>query len=165
MLPMISHAVNRYVAPSGSGTSCTFESPCTLATGLSQGVAGDTVWLKDGTYNQEFKIERGETSNTSRIIFKAVNRHGAIVRYAGSAHSHFHVDHSWITVSGLNINATSSGGSHAFDASKISNSHTQHGAIQGVIFEDNYVHDAGHLMIWTGNTSGAGIEVRNNTLD
>ena len=167
---MASQAATLYAHPTGSGsqatTGCTFESPCTLTQAKSDADPGDTVLLKDGTYNGCFKTVRGGTSNTNRITFKALNRHAAIVRYPGSGcHSHFHVDHSWITVSGLNINATSSGGAHAFDASKISDGTDKHSAIQGVLFEDNYVHDAGHLLIWTGNSNGASIEVRNNTFD
>jgi len=164
-LPLISHAANRYALPTGSGTACSDGSPCTLATAISQAVAGDTVWLKNGTYTQSFKTVRGGTSNSARITFKALDRHQAIVRFGPSTHTHFHVDHSWITVSGLRINATSSGGSHAHDASKISDGNDKHAAIQGVIFEDNYVHDSGHLLLWSGNTTGVGVEVRNSTFD
>lgn len=166
LLPALVFATERWAGPSGSGSTCSFASPCSLDTAKSASFAGDTVWLKDGTYNQSFKTVRAGTSNTARITFKAVNRHAAIVRFqSGGPHSHFHIDHSWITVSGLNIWATSSGGSHAHDASKISNGNDQHGAIQGIIFEDNYIHEAGHLMIWTGNTNGAGVIIRHNTFD
>lgn len=42
-----------YASPSGSGSTCTEESPCTIATALggsSPAGAGDTIWLRDGTY-------------------------------------------------------------------------------------------------------------------
>ena len=166
MLPSLASAVERWAAPGGSGSTCSFNSPCSLDTAKSDSFGGDTVWLKDGTYNQSFKTVRGGSSNTARITFKAVNRHAAIIRFQNNGpHSHFHIDHSWITVSGLDINATSSGGDHAFDASKISNASTSHAAIQGVLFEDNYVHTSGHLLIWAGNSNGAGVEVRHNTFD
>lgn len=45
-----------FASPSGTGTACTFGQPCTLDTACSPGlgspiVAGDTLWLRGGTYN------------------------------------------------------------------------------------------------------------------
>jgi len=39
-----------FVSPVGAGTACTQAQPCTLATALSQAIAGDTVYLAAGTY-------------------------------------------------------------------------------------------------------------------
>lgn len=40
-----------YSAPSGSGTACSLEAPCSLGTGTSTLRAGDTLYLRGGTYN------------------------------------------------------------------------------------------------------------------
>lgn len=170
LLPSLSYAAQYYAVASGgnsnSGSACSDAAPCTLDAAKEKAVGGDTVWLKNGTYNQSFKTVRAGSSNTNRITFKAVNRHGAIIRVSStSGRTHFHVDHSWITVSGLNIWATNSSGGSKSDAAKISDTHEQHGPIQGVIFEDNYVHHAGHAIMWAGNINGAGAEIRNNTFD
>jgi len=43
-------ATTRYVSPSGSGTTCSDGTPCSLTQGLSVTAAGDTLYLKAGTY-------------------------------------------------------------------------------------------------------------------
>jgi len=43
-------AADLFVSPGGSGTDCTQDSPCLLATAFSQAVANDTVYLAAGTY-------------------------------------------------------------------------------------------------------------------
>jgi len=40
-----------YSAPSGSGTACSLEAPCSLGTGTSTLRPGDTLYLRGGTYN------------------------------------------------------------------------------------------------------------------
>lgn len=49
-VPSIGHAATWYAGPSGSGTACTFGSPCTIAQGLATVTPGDTLILKNGTY-------------------------------------------------------------------------------------------------------------------
>ncbi|MCP4603571.1 MAG: hypothetical protein GY847_24145 [Proteobacteria bacterium] len=39
-----------YVTPSGSGTNCSLDSPCSLQEGLNRGQAGDEIVLRDGIY-------------------------------------------------------------------------------------------------------------------
>jgi len=166
VLPSLSYAANRYVHPSGSGTACSDASPCSLNTAHGQSVAGDTIWLKDGTYNQSLKVTRGGTSNTARITYRAVNRHAAIVRFPNSGpHTHFHVDASWVTIKGLEIWGRAPNGSRAWDGSKSSDGGNQHGRLHGILWEDNYVHDIGHLQHWAGNSDGHPIELRYNTFD
>lgn len=47
------YGASYYASPSGSGTTCTFSSPCSLDTGLTTAgpvTAGDTLWLRGGKY-------------------------------------------------------------------------------------------------------------------
>ena len=89
-------AATHYVSPSGSGTTCSSSTPCSLTTGISQGVAGDEVILKDGTYTTALNTVRDGTSDTARITFRAENRRQAIIL----GHRNF-VSHSFTTVRGL----------------------------------------------------------------
>jgi hypothetical protein len=58
-----------YVSPSGSGTSCTFGTPCSLAYGLSQAQAGDEVVLHGGVYHQgEIDLPRSGTADEPIVI-------------------------------------------------------------------------------------------------
>jgi hypothetical protein len=43
-------AVDIYVSPSGSGSSCSSGSPCTFAQAISVSTAGDVIHAYDGTY-------------------------------------------------------------------------------------------------------------------
>lgn len=160
-------AADHYASPTGTGTTCSLATPCSFNSAFAKAVGGDRVRLTDGTYTQNFKTTKGGSSNSARITIEAVNRHQAIIRTPGSnqPRSHFHIDHSWITVRGLRIWALATNGAVVADATKISDGNDKHGPIQGVIFEDNYVHDAGGTLMWTGNTNGVPSEVRHNTFD
>jgi hypothetical protein len=74
----LTHAATRYAAAGGSGASCTFASPCALSTGLSQTNAGDTLYLRGGTYtlvldDAAFAIPKGSSWNTPVTIASAPN--------------------------------------------------------------------------------------------
>lgn len=44
------HATDRWASPSGSGSTCSYASPCSVTTAQGQLVSGDSLKLKDGTY-------------------------------------------------------------------------------------------------------------------
>lgn len=48
----VAHAATYYVAPTGLGEECTRAAPCALSRGAEVAVAGDTVYLMDGIYEQ-----------------------------------------------------------------------------------------------------------------
>lgn len=48
----VAHAASYYVAPTGEGEECTRVAPCALSRGAEVAVAGDTVYLMDGIYDQ-----------------------------------------------------------------------------------------------------------------
>jgi hypothetical protein len=45
-----------YSSPSGSGTACAIEAPCSLTTGLGKLTSGSTLYLMAGTYGQLLKV-------------------------------------------------------------------------------------------------------------
>jgi hypothetical protein len=58
-----------YVSPSGSGTSCTQGTPCSLSYGLSQAQAGDEVVLRGGVYHQgEIDLPRSGTAGAPIVV-------------------------------------------------------------------------------------------------
>jgi hypothetical protein len=71
-------ATTYYGAPNGSGTSCTIESPCTLNTGLGKLSAGDTLYLRGGTYRQTVSFSRSGISG-SRITISGYPGEIAII--------------------------------------------------------------------------------------
>ena len=76
--PVVSGAI--FVSPSGSGSSCTTNSPCSLSTGLGQAGSNDTVVFKNGTYSWF-------DTPANNVTFLAENLHLAIIEY-DSATSH-----------------------------------------------------------------------------
>jgi len=60
----------RFASPSGSGTSCTQTSPCTMNTAISGARAGDVVFLRGGTYSlsSAFRVQVSGTSSNPLII-------------------------------------------------------------------------------------------------
>ncbi|MFH1890895.1 MAG: hypothetical protein ABIJ91_05035 [Candidatus Kuenenbacteria bacterium] len=84
MLPGICQAAEYYVSPTGSGTTCSSASPCSLTTGLGKLVAGDTLFLKDGTYSQSLYLTTSGTSG-AYITIKALNDGQATINVIGGA--------------------------------------------------------------------------------
>jgi hypothetical protein len=78
--PQQAHAATtRYASPSGSGTSCTSTSPCSLQTAINQAVAGDTVTAPDGIYGNNYNINSNSGTSGSPILLKSTNLHGAVL--------------------------------------------------------------------------------------
>jgi hypothetical protein len=71
-------AITYYSSPTGTGTACSDASPCSLTTGLGKLVAGDTLYLKDGTYYQTLDITKSGVVG-SPVIVKAKNDGRAII--------------------------------------------------------------------------------------
>ena len=77
---LVTGVTPKYAAPTptGTGTTCTQASPCTVATALGQVAAGGTVNLLDGTYQGATSMitlpaGKSGTSNTNRITIRAIN--------------------------------------------------------------------------------------------
>ncbi len=51
-----------YAASNGTGTTCSLASPCSLDAGLGKLSAGDTLYLRGGTYNQTVNIDNSGTA-------------------------------------------------------------------------------------------------------
>jgi hypothetical protein len=89
-----------FSSPSGSGTTCSNSSPCSLTTGLGKTFAGDTLYLKDGTYNQSLTITRSGTSSAF-ITIKAQNDGKATIITNSGAPACFINGKSYINLEGL----------------------------------------------------------------
>src|SRR6266404_7564886 len=84
-------ATSWYVSPSGSGTSCTQSSPCSLETAFTNTsiVGGDTVYIMGGVYSGEtdpcgatgytYLLRIGGSSASSPITFTNVAGQTAII--------------------------------------------------------------------------------------
>jgi len=64
------HAATYYVAPSGEGNECTRLAPCALNLAAEVAVAGDTVYLMDGVYDQGLVPQNSGTQD-AWITFQA----------------------------------------------------------------------------------------------
>lgn len=85
LFPCIAHGATLYVAASGGGgTTCSSESPCTLAYANSNAAAGDTVILQDGIYtdgeiNPTNSGTLVGTTCTAKITYQAANKGLAVI--------------------------------------------------------------------------------------
>lgn len=61
LIGTIAEATDRYASPTGSGSTCSIGSPCSLSTGIAATVAGDTLYLRAGTYDARFNVISGIT--------------------------------------------------------------------------------------------------------
>lgn len=157
-----SGGIKRYASPTGSGTSCAnINTPCTLNTAANQAQAGETVILLNGTYNQKFTTVRAGTVSQP-ITFQAQNRRQAIIRWPESgdgsgAEEFFHIAHSNIRIIQLEIWCQSSAGGATWNCVRVG---SNAGVRNNIVFHDNYVHDAGHMLF--GCFSANNVEISHN---
>lgn len=58
LIPSLSPAATYYVANGGGGSTCSIGSPCgTIAAGLAKLAAGDTLYLRGGTYTEQINSQ------------------------------------------------------------------------------------------------------------
>jgi hypothetical protein len=104
-------ATTYYSSPTGSGTTCSDGSPCDVATGIGKLVAGDTLYLKDGTYTGVagmITVNNVDGSLGSRITITAVNDGAVSINGEAARVPVDIVDSSYITLSGVNAYNSSS---------------------------------------------------------
>ena len=99
-----------WVSPDGQAawTSCRGALPingpsaCALSTANTNAVAGDTVYLRGGTYsNQEIRPDNSGTSDSNRIVYTSYNQENVTIR--DSAYGIYIYKKSYITVNGINF--------------------------------------------------------------
>jgi len=137
MFAVAAHSATWYISPTGSDSDAgTFAKPfATLQKGQAAAVAGDTVFLRGGTYSVTtpstatagIAITRSGTSDTKRILFWAYRNEVPVFDFAklsisttGYTHG-FVVTGSWLYFKGLEIrnvpmNTRSNCGMHIDDA-------------------------------------------------
>jgi hypothetical protein len=68
-----------YASPIGGGTACTVATPCTLNTGLSKLIAGDSLYLRSGSYTGGAVTFATNGSSSSRITISGYPGETAII--------------------------------------------------------------------------------------
>ena len=147
------------VSPSGSGSTCSQGSPCSLDTGKSLASSpGDVVLLKNGVYPQQLRTSFGGSPN-QHIIFRAENQYGAIIRTQADANfGRVYILHSYITIDGLTVDGQNIGHGIAL---------ANAGGISHVIIENCNIINSGRAGIktWNTNAQDTDIIIRNNIVN
>ncbi len=145
-----------YVSPTGSDTAAgTANAPlATIDKAVRSVLAGDTVIVGDGTYNETIQTVRAGTAN-SRITLRAENPGGAVLTH--SAGRVLKVYHPYYTIEGLIFDGQYGGSDivKVYDEGDhlvFRNNEVRHGARDGidmnaptnVLIEDSVIHD----MLW-----------------
>jgi len=98
-------AASYYSAPSGSGSTCSQSAPCSLNSGIGKLVAGDSLYLRGGTYNGTVNISKSGTSG-SLITVSGYTGETAIVDGGGSMGEYsslFTISGNYVHLSDLEI--------------------------------------------------------------
>jgi hypothetical protein len=99
-----------WVSPGGQATwaNCRGATPldgasaCALNTANTNAVAGDTVYLRGGTYsNQQIQPSNSGTSDSNRLVYTSYNQENVTIR--DSAYGIYIYKKSYITVNGINF--------------------------------------------------------------
>lgn len=72
------HAATYYSSPSGSGSTCSLASPCSLNTGTNRLAPGDTLYLRQGSYVQTWSVGVSGTA-ASPITISAYPGESAVI--------------------------------------------------------------------------------------
>lgn len=163
-------ATDRYASPSGSGTTCSSGSPCTLSTAVSQSASsGDRVLLKTGSYGTWTG-----TSKTSLTITPDSGVSPTIDLDLGSGDGGFTIDGghdaTWSST-GLTINGGTIAGTASnitIKNSKFAADFTIDGPLNANILLDHNKHDysggsyAIHFPYGNGGTDESGVTIQNS---
>ncbi len=156
-------AATRYAATSGSGSTCSQASPCTLSTGVSGAAAGDTVLLASGSY--------GNFAGASKTGMVTVGEQDGASASLSVAYS----SAKFITLDGLTIGGGSIVGSSrdvTIKNSTFTSSLTIDGLTNANILLDHNSHDwnakysggdNGKVRIFSPNSAFSGVTVQNST--
>jgi hypothetical protein len=144
-------ATSYYASPTGSGTTCSSSSPCSLPTAIGKAGSGDTVIAKNGTYSGSFG------SKANGVVIKAENKLGATLKNNNDERI-FAIDHSNLTVKGFRFDGQkvgSKGGSLVVRAN-----------VSNVIIEHNYFFNPAASAIKGGGTNTVdGLVIRHNLVE
>lgn len=73
-------AADRYASPTGSGSTCSEASPCSVQEAINQAQPGESVILKDGTYTPSVNYDTvRDGTSTAKITITAQNVHKAVI--------------------------------------------------------------------------------------
>lgn len=138
-LPRVAFAADIQVAPGGS-----------ISAAIDQAMAGDSVVLASGTYDQKIVSKRAGNANAP-ITIKAASPRGAIVRATGNVVS---IAHAYVTLEGLVIDGQDgdgdavqieTAGGHATirdcEVKNVRRDCIDMGAPEGVTIEKSLIHD------------------------
>jgi hypothetical protein len=151
-IPPSVFAASYYASPTGSGSTCSTTSPCSLSTGLGIVSAGDTLYLRGGTYSQTIDITKSGTAS-SPIVISGYQGETAVIDGGGSMGeysplfyihgSYVHLKNIELTRGGMGLVITGN-----YDIASYINSHNHisngiliSGSSNGSIVEDSIVHD------------------------
>lgn len=144
-------AATYYASASGSGTTCSSASPCSLQTAIGRAGSGDTVIAKNGTYSGSFG------SKANGVVIKAENKWGATLNNSNDERI-FAIDHSNLTVKGFRFDGQKVGskGGSVVVRSNVSN----------VIIEHNHFLNPAATAISGGGTNTVdGLIIRHNLVE
>ena len=111
LFPLTAFATDRYVSPTGTGSTCSSGSPCAPVTAIAAMTSGDTTYLQDGTYqgdNYMLSIQSKDCLVGSRCTIAAVND-GAVTIDGQNARVPLDLnDSKYWTLSGFNAKNSNS---------------------------------------------------------
>src|SRR5262245_60788336 len=82
-MAMPAWSATRYASPTGSGSACTIiNTPCSLATAVSQANAGDLIYLRGGTYTITVDFASRSGTNGNPITYSGYPNETAILRWS-----------------------------------------------------------------------------------
>lgn len=109
-------AATHYVSPTGTNTwanSTNIASPCSLATALSNVVAGDLVYLRGGTYSYGIILNAKSGTAVNKITFKACTGETPVIEntanalWSGRYHGLLLYKSNYIKIEGIKFNRVS----------------------------------------------------------
>lgn len=146
-LPGVAHAATYWVSPTGAAAwaSCTGATTlsgtaaCSLGTANSNAAAGDTVYLRGGTYGTTLQPANSGTL-ANRIVFAAYTGETPVITVPGSGYGFILDNNSYVKITGITFK-------NNYVTGNIRNS-SHHNELSYNVF----IHDP-------GNTGGEGIKI------
>ena len=144
------YAKQYYVSPSGTGSSCSQSSPCSLNTGVGLAGPGVVIWFNSGSYNLGSSLSTNASgTSTNHAAFVSLTYGGAMINNtAASANNYvWSVNGSYDDLVGFNL--TGPGQCEGFDG------YAGSGAVAAT-YAYNQIHDVANKTSGCGTGVGGG---------
>jgi hypothetical protein len=145
VFPVVSDSATYYASPTGSGTTCSQNAPCSRTTGIGRLTNGDTLILLNGVYTGLFRLTSAHSGAAGQHnVIRAASKNGATFRLTATCGTTTgnltDIKANYVTMRGIVFDGCRYAGAQGLIT--LGNVGSSPVVVHDIIFEHNTVRDA-----------------------